>query len=141
GGGASGGPAPLPRPLRKGDRSEVLTNAQAKPSRAWRAHVQTGRARQKIRQWIKQEEQQRSVTLGREILAREVRRRRLDPPTPEQLSHAADTLSLGVAEQVEAAIGRGDVQLGQVMKAIYSELPAEDTPAQPPQSSICRVVA
>ena len=106
--------APLHRPLRNGDTIEVLTSPQAKPSRDWLAHVQTGRARQKIRQWIKQEEQERSVTLGREILAREVRRRRLAPPTPEQLAQAAQTLSLGVAEQVEASIGRGDVQLGQV---------------------------
>ena len=122
--------APLHRPLRNGDTIEVLTSAQAKPSRDWLAHVQTGRARQKIRQWIKQEEQERSVSLGREILAREVRRRRLDPPTPEQLTQAADTLSLGVAEQVEASIGRGDVQLGQVMKALYPALPSEEN--QPP---------
>jgi len=123
--------APLHRPLRNGDTIEVLTSPQAKPSRDWLAHVQTGRARQKIRQWIKQEEQERSVTLGREILAREVRRRRLDPPTAEQLTQAAETLSLGIAEQVEASIGRGDVQLGQVMKALYPDLPAEDM--QPPK--------
>jgi len=123
--------APLHRPLRNGDTIEVLTSPQAKPSRDWLAHVQTGRARQKIRQWIKQEEQERSVTLGKEILAREVRRRRLDMPTPGQLANAAETLSLGVSEQVEAAIGRGDVQLGQVMKALYPDLPAEDM--QPPK--------
>ncbi len=122
--------APLHRPLRNGDTVEVLTSPQAKPSRDWLAHVQTGRARQKIRQWIKQEEQERSVTLGREILAREVRRRRLDPPSAEQLAQAAETLSLGVAEQVEAAIGRGDMQLGQVIKALYPELPSEEN--QPP---------
>src|SRR5437667_4521966 len=124
--------APLHRALRNGDTIEVLTSAQAKPSRDWLAHVQTGRARQKIRQWIKQEEQERSVTLGREILGREVRRRRLDPPTAEQLAQAAETLSLGVAAQVEAAIGRGDVQLGQVMKALYPDLPSEEhQPAKP----------
>src|SRR5229473_3695526 len=115
--------APLHRPLRNGDTIEVLTSPQAKPSRDWLAHVQTGRARQKIRQWIKQEEQERSVTLGREILAREVRRRRLDPPTPEQLAQAASKLSLAEAEQVEAAIGSGDVQLGQVMKSFYPAAP------------------
>jgi len=118
--------APLHRPLRNGDTIEVLTSAHAKPSRDWLAHVQTGRARQKIRQWIKQEEQERSVSLGREILAREVRRRRLDPPTPEQLAQAASKLSLVEAAQVEAAIGRGDVQLGQVMKALYPDLPTEE---------------
>ena len=118
--------APLHRPLRNGDTIEVLTSPQAKPSRDWLAHVQTGRARQKIRQWIKQEEQERSITLGREILGREVRRRRLDPPTAEQLTQAAQKLGLGAAEQVETAIGRGDVQIGQVINALYPDIPLEE---------------
>ncbi len=124
--------APLHRPLRNGDTIEVLTSPQAKPSRDWLAHVQTGRARQKIRQWIKQEEQERSVTLGREILAREVRRRRLDPPTSEQLAQAAQKLGLGAAEQVETAIGRGDVQLGQVINALYPDIPPDEQHAPKP---------
>src|SRR5207237_8637030 len=124
--------APLHRPLRNGDTIEVLTSAQAKPSRDWLAHVQTGRARQKIRQWIKQEEQERSVSLGREILAREVRRRRLDPPTAEQLAQAAQKLGLGAAEQVETAIGRGDVQIGQVINALYPEIPPDDQQSPKP---------
>src|SRR2546430_1288664 len=82
---------------RTGDRMEWLRSPQGRPARDGLAHVQKGRARQKIRQWIKQEEQERSVTLGREILAREVRRRRLDPPSAEQLGQAAETLSLGFA--------------------------------------------
>jgi GTP pyrophosphokinase len=118
--------APLHRPLRNGDTIEVLTSPQAKPSRDWLAHVQTGRARQKIRQWIKQEEQERSVTLGREILGREIRRRRLDPPTPDQLAQAAQKLGLGAAEQVETAIGRGDVQIGQMINALYPDIPVDE---------------
>src|SRR5438105_4873807 len=72
--------APLHRPLKNGDTVEVITSPQAKPSRDWLAHVQTARARHKIRQWIRQEEHERSLELGRDILVREVRRRRLDPP-------------------------------------------------------------
>src|SRR3989475_4912665 len=52
--------APLHRPLRNGDTIEVLTSAQAKPSRDWLAHVQTARARHKIRQWIKRSEEHTS---------------------------------------------------------------------------------
>jgi len=124
--------APLHRPLRNGDTIEVLTSPQAKPSRDWLAHVQTGRARQKIRQWIKQEEQERSITLGREILAREVRRRRVDPPTAGQLEQAAQKLGLGAAEQVETAIGRGDVQIGQVINALYPDIPPDEQHAPKP---------
>jgi GTP pyrophosphokinase len=130
--------APLHRPLRNGDTVEVLTSSQAKPSRDWLSHVQTARARQKIRQWVKQEEHERSVTLGREILAREVRRRRLAAPTDDQLAQAALSLSVGVAEQLQEAIGRGDVPIGQVIKALYPDLPAGDL--HPPPTGLGRVM-
>jgi GTP diphosphokinase / guanosine-3',5'-bis(diphosphate) 3'-diphosphatase len=124
--------APLHRPLKNGDTVEVMTNAQAKPSRDWLAHVQTARARHKIRQWIKQEELERSLELGQDILARELRRRRLATPDPARLEQAALTLSVGTAAQLQAALGRGDIALGTVMRALYPELPAEDLAAPKP---------
>ncbi len=97
--------APLHRPLKNGDTVEVMTRPQAKPSRDWLAHVQTARARHKIRQWISREEHEKSLELGQEILAREVRRRRLQAPDAERLERAATELSVGTAEQLEAALG------------------------------------
>ena len=118
--------APLHRPLKNGDTVEVVTSPQSRPSRDWLAHVQTGRARHKIRQWVKQEEHDRSVALGREILEREVRRRRLDVPDDERLARAAETLSIGTAEQLVASLGAGDVPLGQVIKALYPEAASDE---------------
>ena len=105
---------------------EILTSPQARPSRDWLAHVRTARARHKIRQWVKQEEHERSVALGREILDREIRRRRLTAPAPDRYAQAALTLSVGAREQLEAAVGRGDVPLGQVMRALYPDLAPDD---------------
>ncbi|HEX4575370.1 MAG TPA: bifunctional (p)ppGpp synthetase/guanosine-3',5'-bis(diphosphate) 3'-pyrophosphohydrolase [Gemmatimonadales bacterium] len=124
--------APLHRPLKNGDTVEVMTNAQAKPSRDWLAHVQTARARHKIRQWIKQEELERSLELGQDILAREVRRRRLQAPDAARLEQAALTLSVGTPAQLQAALGRGDIALGTVMRALYPELPADELQAPKP---------
>ncbi|HUL50684.1 MAG TPA: bifunctional (p)ppGpp synthetase/guanosine-3',5'-bis(diphosphate) 3'-pyrophosphohydrolase [Gemmatimonadales bacterium] len=123
--------APLHRPLANGDTVEIITSPQAKPSRDWLAHVLTARARHKVRQWVKQEEHERSLTLGREILQREIQRRRLEMPDEERLAKAAITLSIGNAEQLQAALGRGDLPIGQVMRAIYPEAAAEDL--QPPK--------
>ena len=121
--------APLHRPLKNGDTVEVLTSPQARPSRDWLAHVRTARARHKIRQWVKQEEHERSVALGREILDREIRRRRLSAPPPDKYEKAALTLSVGTREMLEAAVGRGDVPLGQVMKALFPDLAPDDLQA------------
>src|SRR5438034_481818 len=124
--------APLHRPLKNGDTVEVMTSPQAKPSRDWLAHVQTARARHKIRQWISREEHEKSLELGQEILAREVRRRRLQAPDAERLERAATDLSVGTAEQLKAALGRGDIALGTMMRALYPDLPAEDLQAPKP---------
>jgi len=118
--------APLHRALKNGDTVEVLTSPQARPSRDWLAHVRTARARHKVRQWVKQEEHERSVALGREILDREIRRRRLTAPAPDTYEKAALTLSVGTREQLEAVLGRGDVPLGQVMRALYPDLAPDD---------------
>src|SRR5205809_5706191 len=104
----------------------------AKPSRDGPEHVQRARARHKIRQWIRQEEHERSLELGRDILAREVRRRRLEPPDDLRLERAAATLSVGTPEQLQAALGTGDIALGTIMRALYPDLPADELQAPKP---------
>src|SRR2546427_13211889 len=109
--------APLHRPLKNGDTVEILTSPQAKPSRDWLAHVHTARARHKIRQWVKQEEHERSLELGREILEREGRRRRLAAPDEGRLAQGAPTLSVGAGERLPAALGRRDIPRGRTIAA------------------------
>jgi len=118
--------APLHRELKNGDTVEILTGNTARPSRDWLNHVQTGRARQKIRQWVRQEEESISLSLGQEILAREVKRRRLEPPSAGQLEAAADELSLPDGRGLEIAVGRGDVAIKQVIRALFPDLSVED---------------
>ena len=124
--------APLHRELRNGDTVEVLTSAHAKPSRDWLAHVRTGRARSKIRQWIRQEEESVSAQLGRDIMTRELKRRRLDGPSDDQMVTAARALNLEDGLALEVSLGRGDLALGQVMRSLFPELPGEAIAEKPP---------
>jgi GTP pyrophosphokinase len=114
--------APLSRQLRSSETVEIITAASARPSRDWLSHVRTGRARHKIRQWIRIEEQATSVKLGREMLDKESRRRGLAKLDESELLTAAKELSLGDAKQLIAALGRGDVQALQVLKVLHPEL-------------------
>jgi guanosine-3',5'-bis(diphosphate) 3'-pyrophosphohydrolase len=118
--------APLHRELKNGETIEILTSPNARPSRDWLNHVRTARARHKIKQWIKHEEETVSLALGKEILAREVRRRRLHPPDDDRLAKAAATLSLADGRGLEIAVGRGDVPIGHVIRALYPDLMQED---------------
>jgi GTP pyrophosphokinase len=101
--------------------------------------VRTARARHKIRQWINKEEADASASLGREILERELRRRRLAPPGGEAETRAAQQLSLGSADGLFQALGRGDVPIGQVIRALYPERGPEELEAPAP-TALGRVI-
>ncbi|MDQ3808897.1 MAG: bifunctional (p)ppGpp synthetase/guanosine-3',5'-bis(diphosphate) 3'-pyrophosphohydrolase [Chloroflexota bacterium] len=127
--------APLSRQLRNSDTVEILTAASARPSRDWLAHVRTGRARHKIRQWIKQEEQATSAKLGREILEREVRRRNLPKPEDSQLAAAAKALSLNDAKHLIASIGQGDVNVTHALRLMYPNAETDQAKEPPAKTS------
>jgi GTP pyrophosphokinase len=124
--------APLHRELKNGDTVEILTGAGARPSRDWLAHVRTGRARQKIKQWVRHEEETVSLALGRELLVREVRRRRLDPPDDARLQRAAASLSLADGKALEVGLGRGDVAIKNVIRALYPDIATAELPEPKP---------
>ncbi len=123
--------APLSRELKNSETVEIITSPNAKPSRDWLAHVRTGRARHKIRQWLRQEEEQSSAKIGREMLDRESRRRRLARIDDSQLDAAAVTLSLNDANHVVASLGQGDVSIMQVLKAIFPEIESPEHAPRP----------
>ncbi len=123
--------APLHRELKNGDTVEILTSPQARPSRDWLSHVRTGRARSKIKQWVRQEEETVSRQLGREILTRELKRRRLDTPSPDTLDAAAVALNLLDGGALEVSLGRGDLATGQVMRALFPDLPGDALQEKP----------
>jgi GTP pyrophosphokinase len=124
--------APLSRELRNGDTVEILTSPKQSPSRDWLAFAKTPRARGRIRHWIRQEEHQQSVKLGREFLDREVRKRRISLPPEEALGAAARKLDLGDWENVLAALGRGDIGPSAVLKELFPEDGAEAAPPSAP---------
>ncbi len=132
--------APLHRPLKNGDTVEIISGPQARPSRDWLNHVRTGRARHKIRQWVNKEDGEQTLALGKEILGRELRRRRLDPPPQAAFAAAADALSVGSAEGLYQALGRGDVPTGAVLKALFPERPASELQAPKPTTAFGRVI-
>jgi len=113
---------PLSRPLKNSETVEILTSPSAKPSRDWLAHVRTSRARSKIRQQLRQDEQVTSQKLGREILERELRRRRLGKVTDDQLNTAGKALSLTDGVHLLAAIGQGEVQTLNVLKQLHPSI-------------------
>lgn len=60
--------APLSEPLKTGQTVEIITTPRAQPNMAWLSFVVTGKARTSIRHYLKNQQQDESVELGRRLL-------------------------------------------------------------------------
>ncbi|HVT37744.1 MAG TPA: bifunctional (p)ppGpp synthetase/guanosine-3',5'-bis(diphosphate) 3'-pyrophosphohydrolase [Gemmatimonadaceae bacterium] len=125
---------PLSRELKNSETVEIIRSTNARPSRDWLAHVRTGRARHRIRQWLRNEEQTTSVRIGQEILERELKRRRHPKLTGEQLAKAASELKLADEHHLFASLGQGDVNVTQVLRSLYPDFNERDDSALKPSA-------
>ncbi len=66
---------PLRSKLANGDTVEIVTSPHQRPRQEWLDHVVTGRARNRIRHVLKEQQVEHARRLGREILERDLRRR------------------------------------------------------------------
>ncbi len=69
--------------LSSGDVVEIITAPGARPNPAWLAIVRTGRARSKIRHYLKNMEAEESRALGEKMLAQALRAEGLKLPSPD----------------------------------------------------------
>ncbi len=110
---------PLDYELQTGDIVEIVTATHQKPSRDWLKFVKTSRAKSRIKQWLKQEEKQRILAAGREILDRELRKAKLSLSTfldHELAQRVAESFSFKNVEELITAVGYGKITPQQVVK-------------------------
>jgi GTP pyrophosphokinase len=133
--------APLSRELKNGDAIEILTSPKQRPSRDWLAFAKTSRARQYIRQWLRREEFDAAVKLGKELLDREVKKARLSlPSAADERTKAAESLGYPDFEHVLEARGRGDIGPTAVIREFHPDHdPAEVESREP--SALSRLAA
>jgi GTP pyrophosphokinase len=111
---------PLRHTLRNGDTVEIVTSPQAKPHEDWLKIVRTTGARSKIRHWLRQQRLTDSVSLGREMLERELKRLRLKPET-EELEEIARGLGCTDLDQMYARMAEGSLSVKTVLNKFKPE--------------------
>ena len=111
---------PLRYELRNGDTVEIITSPHARPHEDWLQVVRTTGARSKIRHWLRQQRHEDSVTLGREMLERELKRVRHEPG-PAALAEIAAALGCADVDQLYARIAEGQISLTQVLRRLAPE--------------------
>ncbi|MCK5912750.1 MAG: bifunctional (p)ppGpp synthetase/guanosine-3',5'-bis(diphosphate) 3'-pyrophosphohydrolase, partial [Desulfuromusa sp.] len=107
---------PLKTELKNGDIVEILTSAHQTPSKDWLSFVKTSKARNKIRQWVKAEQREKSIEIGRELLEKELRKHQYSfkrAMSLETFSHAVTEFGFKSVADIFAAIGYGKLSAGQ----------------------------
>jgi GTP pyrophosphokinase len=115
---------PLRYELRSGDTVEILTSPNQKPSKDWLKLVKTSRAKTKIRQWFTAEEREKSITLGKEILEKELRKYDLQQAKlikSGELAKVASEFSFQGVDDLIAAVGYGKITANQIIGKILPQ--------------------
>ncbi len=115
----------LTHQLKTGDIIQILTSKNHKPSKDWLKFVKTSTAKTRIRQWIKKEEREESITIGRDILEKELKKLNLNLTrhfNSEQLLDVVHRFSLTSVDDLLANIGYGKVSAKQVLNRLVPHL-------------------
>lgn len=121
----NGSIVPLSYALKTGDKVEVLTGKEARPSRDWiNSHLnylKTSRAKAKVLHWFNQQDHDKNAVEGREILDKELRNLGIKA---ERLDNVAQALKFKTLDDLLAALGRGDVKLNQILNRLSPAEPS-----------------
>lgn len=124
---------PLNHKLATGDRVEILKKKKPEPSRDWLSphlgYLATAGAKQKIRQWFRQQDRDEAIVSGRETLERELTRAGVGAIEPAQLEALALGHEFKSADDLLAAIGFGDLNpQGLAAELLERQRPPEPEP-------------
>ncbi len=118
---------PLQYELKTGDIVEIITSKNHPPSKDWLMFVKTVKARSRIRQWIKTQEKERSITLGREMCDKAFRKHRLNFNKllkSEEMEKVVEHFGFKTSEDLIANVGYGKITPLQIVRGF---LPKSET--------------
>ncbi|MCD6305013.1 MAG: bifunctional (p)ppGpp synthetase/guanosine-3',5'-bis(diphosphate) 3'-pyrophosphohydrolase [Deltaproteobacteria bacterium] len=119
---------PLRYQLRNGNIVEIITSAKQHPTKDWLNLVKTPRAKTKIRQWIRTEEREEGINLGRALLEKALQHDGLSQVNvfkSEQVGAVAKELSFHSVEDMIAQIGFGKLSPRQVVGRLKPRIDME----------------
>lgn len=135
--------------LQHGDIVEIITQKNQQPKRSWLQIVKTSRARTRIRQWMRREEREQAVQLGREICEKELKKHDATLKRLIKSGHMRvmlKELKCGSLDDMLAKVGSGAITTHHLHQALLPEelrraeekhaeaAPIEEVVAPPPQS-------
>ncbi len=127
----NGAIVPLTRPLKTGEQIEILTAKEPKPSKDWlyeqSGYLQSARARAKVRQWFRENDFDKNLTTGKDMLESELNKYALQNADLNKLLSSFNLQSL---DKLYAMIATGDITVSQVLRRADQQLNPKKKPVK-----------
>ena len=139
---ANGAIVPLRYKMRNGDVIEVMTSPQQQPSKDWLDFTVTTRARNRIRAYLRSEQREKSINLGRELLDSAMREAGMSlarlQKNDDEMRRLWEAHRTGSWEELLLTIGYGKLETDEVIKSLRSKQPDGST-APPAELKTSRI--
>ena len=109
---------PLRTQLQNGDQVEIVTSKAQTPSPMWERFVVTGKARSRIRRFIRTQQRQQFVTLGRSMLQKAFKHEGYEY-TEKALEGVLKIFKADEADDICAMVGEGTRTEREVLEAVF----------------------
>ncbi|MFO0068573.1 MAG: RelA/SpoT family protein, partial [Alphaproteobacteria bacterium] len=124
---------PLKHELKNGDQVEIITAKTQTPSPTWERFVVTGKAKSEIRRYIRTQQREEYVTLGKAILQKTFKQEGHDL-SDKMLEPALAVLKKKEADDLYAEVGEGIINRNQVYDAVFHTRKSESAGVENPFS-------
>jgi GTP pyrophosphokinase len=112
---------PLRTPLNNGDQVEIITSKAQTPNPTWERFVVTGRARARIRRFVRTQQRAQYLDLGRAIMNRAFKQEGYEL-TDKGLDGVLKIFKAASVEDLLVSVGEGHLTGREVVSAVYPEL-------------------
>jgi GTP pyrophosphokinase len=120
---------PLKHELQTGNIVDIITTKNHHPSKDWLNFVKTVKARSRIRQWIKTQEKDRSITLGREMCEKAFRKYHLnfhELLKSKDMDTVIENFGFKTADDLITSVGYGKITPLQIIRKIVPKPETEE---------------
>jgi GTP pyrophosphokinase len=124
---------PLRTPLNNGDQVEIVTSKAQTPNPTWDRFVVTGRAKARIRRFVRIQQRLQYADLGRAILTRAFKQEGYDF-TEKGLEGVLKIFKVAALEDLLVLVGDGSFTGREVVVAVYPELKTQ--PQKDPSDNV-----
>jgi guanosine-3',5'-bis(diphosphate) 3'-pyrophosphohydrolase len=113
----------LSQELQTGQSVKIVTSPRARPSHDWLEKVRTGRARSKIRGFLRSQQRESLAVQGRNAILRAIREARIRGEANELLGKLADLWGEGGSEELCLAVADGRIKAGALVQKMTGPAP------------------